>query len=54
MYGCNGQCSVESCAAQHLCQPVRTFNGVQSLIAGQPREARKNNYKSNNGFGEDE
>lgn len=32
---------------------MRTFNGVQSLIGGQPREARKNSYKSNNGLGED-
>lgn len=50
-YGHNGRCSVESCVAQHLYQPVRTFNGAQSLIGGQPREARKNSYKSNNGLG---
>lgn len=53
VHGHNGRCGVEYCAAQHLCQTVRTFNGVQSLIGGQPREAHKNSCKSNNCLGED-
>lgn len=52
-YGHNGWCSVECFAVKHLCQPLRTFNGVQSLIVGQLQVPRKNSYKNNNGLGED-
>lgn len=53
--GHNGRCGDESGAVLHLMSACEDFkSGGQSLIGGQPREARKNSYKTNNGFGEDE